>query len=281
LTPLASIANDEEDASRQWGLGSKHHWTGDDSTIYRGTSTTYSTIGDVLLTKPQTFVYKRAGKNLVNQELQLCLSYAGSRVRCTFVHAPAWEKGKPETGLPDGLRFLRCTVVKESSTLPNFDRSEEVGGDEPDPEKAYFFRPTPPFEWQYIHKGTSWTWGPTKGDEGWALPSVEEADAWHSRPRGDGPNVWSLRLGSILLQCPDFLPRGTNVSVLDTLFRLAWIPNPHRMLRAEASVIAMREIEMESEEGVRVGRPERGSFRVDVLEKVGEPESQLEKEQQH
>jgi hypothetical protein len=208
---------------------------------------------------------------------ELCLSYAGSRVRCTFVHAPAWEKGKPETGIPDGLRFLRCTVVKESTTLPNFDKSEEVGGEDADPEKAYFFRPTPPFEWQYIHKGTSWTWGPSKGDEGWALPSVEEADAWHSRPRGDGPNVWSLRLGSILLQCPDFLPRGTNVSVLDTLFRLAWIPNPHRMLRAEASVIAMREIEMEDGDGVRVRRPERGSFRVDILEKVGEPESQLEK----
>lgn len=68
------------------------------------------------------------------------------------------------------------------------------------------------------------------------------------------------------------------MSTLDTLFRLAWIPNPERLLRAEASVIAMREIEGETDEGVRVGRPERGSFRVDVLEKIGEPESQIEKE---
>lgn len=124
--------------------------------------------------------------------------------------------------------------------------------------------------------------GPQTGDRGWAIEEIEEADAWHGRPMGDSSSVWSLRLpGGVLIQCPRVVVGGVS-----GLCRLAWMPeddgiegtitdgNLAKLLRVEASVMALEPIISEEDENMMVGfyPPSLGSLRCDMLEKVGELE---------
>ena len=124
--------------------------------------------------------------------------------------------------------------------------------------------------------------GPQTGDRGWAIEEIDEADAWHGRPMGDSSSVWSLRLpGGVLIQCPRVVVGGVS-----GLCRLAWLPeddgkdgtitdgNRAKLLRVEASVMALEPIISDDEEDMMVGfhPPSLGSLRCDMLEKVGELE---------
>lgn len=125
------------------------------------------------------------------------------------------------------------------------------------------------------------TWGPEKGDRGWQIQELDEVDAWHGRPTGDDNNVWSMRLpGGILLQCPRVITSGRG-----SLCRLAWLPedegevgteadgDPAKLLRVEASVIALEPIIDEENDTMRFKPPSLGSLRCDVLQKFGELEN--------
>lgn len=124
--------------------------------------------------------------------------------------------------------------------------------------------------------------GPQTGDRGWAIEEIDEADAWHGRPMGDSSSVWSLRLpGGVLIQCPRVVIGGVS-----GLCRLAWLPeddgedgtitdgNKAKLLRVEASVMALEPIVSDDDEDMMVGfhPPSLGSLRCDMLEKVGELE---------
>jgi hypothetical protein len=124
--------------------------------------------------------------------------------------------------------------------------------------------------------------GPQTGDRGWAIEEIDEADSWHGRPMGDSSSVWSLRLpGGVLIQCPRVVVGGVS-----GLCRLAWMPeddgeegtitdgNNAKLLRVEASVMALEPIISEDDEDMMVGfyPPTLGSLRCDMLEKVGELE---------
>lgn len=124
--------------------------------------------------------------------------------------------------------------------------------------------------------------GPQTGDRGWAIEEIDEADAWHGRPMGDSSSVWSLRLpGGVLIQCPRVVVGGVS-----GLCRLAWMPeddgeegtitdgNLAKLLRVEASVMALEPIISDEDENMMVGfyPPSLGSLRCDMLEKAGELE---------
>ena len=124
--------------------------------------------------------------------------------------------------------------------------------------------------------------GPQTGDRGWAIEEIDEADAWHGRPMGDSSSVWSLRLpGGVLIQCPRVVIGGVS-----GLCRLAWLPeddgeigtitdgNKAKLLRVEASVMALEPMISDDDEDMMVGfhPPSLGSLRCDMLEKVGELE---------
>jgi hypothetical protein len=99
---------------------------------------------------------------------------------------------------------------------------------------------------------------------------------------GDSSSVWSLRLpGGVLIQCPRVVVGGVS-----GLCRLAWLPeddgeegtitdgNNAKLLRVEASVMALEPIISDIDENMMVGfyPPSLGSLRCDMLEKVGELE---------
>ena len=99
---------------------------------------------------------------------------------------------------------------------------------------------------------------------------------------GDSSSVWSLRLpGGVLIQCPRVVVGGVS-----GLCRLAWMPedegeegtitegNKAKLLRVEASVMALEPIISEEDENMMVGfyPPSLGSLRCDMLEKAGELE---------
>lgn len=110
---------------------------------------------------------------------------------------------------------------------------------------------------------------------------MEEGDAWHGRPMGDGMDVWSMRLpGGILMQCPRVIVGGQA-----GICRLAWLPEEDTddamLLRIEAGVLALEPILDEDDESMMVGfyPPTLGSLRCDVMKKQGELEdaSQLKR----
>ncbi|KAL7521098.1 hypothetical protein ACHAWX_005788 [Stephanocyclus meneghinianus] len=228
---------------------------------------------------------------------ELSLRHGDGRVRVTFQHAPVWERGvEPGSCPPQGLKLFRAIVSKEKLRPRSTDNeigdgategkiqgpptAEEEQSSPPTPGNPRFFRPVPPFKWHAKWSGTSWTWGPQTGDRGWAIDEIEEADAWHGRPMGDTSGVWSLRLpGGLLIQCPRVVIAGVS-----GLCRLAWMPeddgevgtstdgNRAKLLRLEASVMALEPIISDDDEDMMVGfyPPSLGSLRCDILEKVGE-----------
>ena len=110
---------------------------------------------------------------------------------------------------------------------------------------------------------------------------MEEGDAWHGRPMGDGMDVWSMRLpGGILMQCPRVIVGGQA-----GICRLAWLPEEDTddamLLRIEAGVLALEPVPDEDDETMMVGfyPPTLGSLRCDVMKKQGELEdaSQLKR----
>jgi len=227
---------------------------------------------------------------------ELTLKHGEGRVRVTFQHAPVWERGiEPGSCPPQGLKLFRAMVSKEKlrPTISEDDGSmegkfqgpptaDEEKSNPPAPGNPKFFRPVPPFQWHAKWAGTSWTWGPTTGDRGWAIQEVDDADAWHGRPMGDSGQQWSMRLpGGVMIQCPKLVVGG-----IAGLCRVAWMPedegevgtmedgNRAKLLRLEASVMALEPIISDEDENMMVGfyPPSLGSLRCDVLEKVGELE---------
>jgi len=212
---------------------------------------------------------------------ELILSFGNGRVRVVYQHAPVWEKGvEPGSGPPQGLKLFRTMVSRETleDGPPTFESESEK---KPARGSPKFFRPVPPFLWHKKWAGTSWTWGPENGDRGWQIQELDEVDAWHGRPTGDDNNVWSMRLpGGILLQCPRVITSGRG-----QLCRLAWLPedegevgteadgDPAKLLRVEASVIALEPVIDEENDTMRFKPPSLGSLRCDVLQKFGELEN--------
>lgn len=212
---------------------------------------------------------------------ELILSFGNGRVRVVYQHAPVWENGiEPGSGPPHGLKLFRTMVSRETLNEgpPTFKSESKKRPTRGNPR---FFRPVPPFFWHKKWAGTSWTWGPQNGDRGWQIDELDEVDAWHGRPAGDDNNVWSMRLpGGILLQCPRVI-----TSDRQALCRLAWLPedegeigteadgDPAKLLRVEASVLALEPVVDEENNIMRFNPPSLGSLRCDVLQKVGELEN--------
>mmetsp|Transcript_196 Transcript_196/g.204 ORF Transcript_196/g.204 Transcript_196/m.204 type:complete len:468 (-) Transcript_196:8-1411(-) len=212
---------------------------------------------------------------------ELILAFGDGRVRVTFQHAPVWESSDDDddennpqqtNGPPDGLKLFRIMVAREvlGDAPPSPSRDSSV-----QPGNPTFFRPVPPFKWHNEWAGTTWTWGPQAGDRGWAIEEMDEADSWHGRPTGDNQNVWSLRLGGILLQCPRVVMPNT----VD-FCRLAWLPEEEtdevdaKLIRIEAGITAMEPV-IDEESDMLVGfmPPKLSNLRCDVMTKSGELEN--------
>ena len=203
---------------------------------------------------------------------ELVLRQGDGRVRVIFQHAPVWEAGvEPGSCPPQGLKLFRTTVCREAlRDGPPSAAAEEASP--PEKGNPKFFRGVPPFHWHKKWAGTSWTWGPSTGDRGWSIGEMEEGDAWHGRPMGDGMDVWSMRLpGGILMQCPRVIVGGQA-----GICRLAWLPEEDTddamLLRIEAGVLALEPVPDEDDETMMVGLypPTLGSLRCDVMKKQGE-----------
>lgn len=197
---------------------------------------------------------------------ELVLSSGDGRVRVVFQHAPVWAAGvEPGSAPPSGLKLFRTMVSREATRNqpPTFESEAENPPAEGDP---VFFRGVPPFKWHMEWAGTSWTWGPQAGNRGWQVERMEEADAWHGRPTGDGPNVWNLRLpGGVLLQCPRIISDDET-----GIFRLAWLPTNDDLLRLEGGVLALQPMIMEDDTLVGFHPPTLSSLRCDVMKKTGD-----------
>eukprot|EP00571_Detonula_confervacea_P007539 CAMPEP_0172317860 /NCGR_PEP_ID=MMETSP1058-20130122/33076_1 /TAXON_ID=83371 /ORGANISM="Detonula confervacea, Strain CCMP 353" /LENGTH=480 /DNA_ID=CAMNT_0013032537 /DNA_START=1 /DNA_END=1443 /DNA_ORIENTATION=+ len=224
---------------------------------------------------------------------ELVLRHGDGRVRVTFQHAPVWERGiEPGSCPPQGLKLFRAVVSKEKlrptaedgteGTIQGPPSADEEKSSPPAPGNPRFFRPVPPFNWHAKWAGTSWTWGPQTGDRGWSIQEMDDADSWHGRPTGDAEGTWSLRLpGGVLIQCPRVIVGG-----MSGICRLAWMPeddgevgteadgNKAKLLRIEASVMALEPIISDNDDEMMVGfhPPSLGSLRTDLLEKEGELE---------
>ena len=140
-----------------------------------------------------------------------------------------------------------------------------------DMEKVLFYRPVPPFNWHKVWSGTSWTWGPSSGNRGWAIETLEDGDDWH----GSSPvEQWNMRLpGGLFLQSPRMIsPDATG------LLRMAWLPNDEVLLRVETGVLALQPMELKEDEDIEESTvfafepPSLASLRCDVLRKTGDLE---------
>ncbi|GMH55342.1 hypothetical protein TrLO_g5127 [Triparma laevis f. longispina] len=168
------------------------------------------------------------------------------RVRTSFFFGPVWQKNEDGTNPqeadpdapPDGFKLVRCSVATETKPA--------------DPNPFDFTAPVKPFDWHATWRGTSWTWGLQNGDQGWYTSEMSEADSWHGRPRGDGPNVWNQKLNSVLIQCPKIIPLEGG-SEIDKVCRVAWLEG-ERMARVECTI----------------GEANVVAFRSDWIEKCGE-----------
>lgn len=197
---------------------------------------------------------------------ELVLSHGDGRIRVLFQHAPVWEAGvEPGSCPPQGLKLFRTMVSREALREdPPTAETEELHP--PESGNPIFYRGVPPFAWHKIWAGTSWTWGPSTGNRGWSIEEMEESDAWHGRPTGDGPNVWNLRLpGGLLLQGPRVVTGNE-----PGLFRVAWMPTEDKLLRVEASVKALEPMFMENDELAGFHPPSLASLRCDTLKNMGD-----------
>ena len=217
---------------------------------------------------------------------ELVLAYNDGRVRVVFQHAPVWPKDmdtdeSAELPPPQGLKLFRVTVSREAlrDQPPTADTEEAYWASQQadqrmeDMEKVVFYRPVPPFNWHKIWSGTSWTWGPSSGNRGWAIESIEEGDDWH----GSSPvEAWNMRLpGGLFMQSPRMItPDRTG------LLRLAWMPNDEVLLRVEAGVSALQPMELKEDEDLEQSTvfafepPSLASLRCDVLRKTGDLEGE-------
>ncbi|KAI2498471.1 protein of unknown function (DUF3598) [Fragilaria crotonensis] len=125
---------------------------------------------------------------------ELVLSQGDGRVRVVFQHAPVWKAGvEPGSCPPQGLKLFR-TLISREALRDEPPTMETEAANPPALGNPILYRGVPPFKWHKQWAGTSWTWGPQTGNRGWKIDQMEEADAWHGRATGDGPNVWNLRL---------------------------------------------------------------------------------------
>eukprot|EP00548_Thalassiothrix_antarctica_P005129 CAMPEP_0194137612 /NCGR_PEP_ID=MMETSP0152-20130528/7487_1 /TAXON_ID=1049557 /ORGANISM="Thalassiothrix antarctica, Strain L6-D1" /LENGTH=392 /DNA_ID=CAMNT_0038834711 /DNA_START=15 /DNA_END=1193 /DNA_ORIENTATION=- len=197
---------------------------------------------------------------------ELILSHGDGRIRVVFQHAPVWAADvEPGSGPPSGLKLFRTLVSREAlrDEPPTFESETATPPTDGNPT---FSRGVPPFTWHKEWAGTSWTWGPQAGNKGWQMDRMEEADAWHGRPTGDGPNVWNLRLpGGILLHCPRVVSNDEA-----GIFRLAWMPTEETLVRMEVSIMALQPMIMEDETLVGFYPPSLGSLRCDTMTKIGD-----------
>ena len=194
---------------------------------------------------------------------ELMLSWGDGRVRVIFQHAPVWAAGvEPGSGPPQGLKLVR-TMISREALRPTAPTYETEAADPPAPGNPVFYRPVPPFNWHKKWAGTSWTWGPTSGDRGWAIEDLEEEDAWQGISTVER---WNLRLpGGIFVQAPRVI-----TDLQAELCRMAWLPDDETLLRVEAGCLALQPMVMEDDELVGFHPPSLASLRTDVLKKMGE-----------
>ena len=132
----------------------------------------------------------------------------------------------PATASPLVASVSRSGLVTQAPT------SKAEAAAPPSEGNPVFWRPVSPFKWHQLWGGTSVTRGKTQGVQAWSVAELEEVDAWHGRPRGDDPNVYTLRLpGGILLQVPTLVRAGE----IET-FRVAWLPVDGKLRRLDAKV---------------------------------------------
>jgi len=188
------------------------------------------------------------------------------RVRVVFQHGPVWERGvEPGSCPPQGLKLIRIMTSLEKLSTSSEESSTT---------------PIPPYLWNDKEwYGTSHTWGPTTSNRLWFINELEEIDAWHQRPTGDNPNVWSLRLfgNHLLIQCPRVIT-GDNIE----LFRIAWLftnkdeegkdeasKKGWNLLRIEAGIRALELMENElNPDVVSFFPPRLASLRCDALQNI-------------
>jgi len=194
---------------------------------------------------------------------ELILSWGDGRVRVTFQYAPVWSADlTPEEGPPNGLKLIRTMISRE--TLRDAPPTAETEAAHPPTEgNPIFYRPVPPFNWHKKWAGTSWTWGPSTGDRGWAIEELEDEDAWQGISTVER---WNLRLpGGIFVQAPRVITSG-----FAELCRLAWLPDDETLLRVEAGCLALQPMILEDDSLVGFYPPSLASLRCDVLKKQGE-----------
>jgi hypothetical protein len=197
---------------------------------------------------------------------ELVLSHGDGRVRVVFQHAPVWKAGvEPGSCPPQGLKLFR-TMISREALREEPPTMETEAANPPTVGNPILYRGVPPFKWHKQWAGTSWTWGPQTGDRGWKIDEMEEADAWHGRATGDGPNVWNLRLpGGILVQCPRVVSEGEA-----GICRLAWLSDDDTLTRIEAAIVALEPMYMDDDTLAGFHPPCLASFRCDYMKNVGE-----------
>jgi Domain of unknown function (DUF3598) len=197
---------------------------------------------------------------------ELVLSHGDGRIRVVFQHAPVWKAGiEPGSCPPQGLKLFRTMISREALRHEPPTLETELATP-PTPGNPVFYRGVPPFKWHKQWAGTSWTWGPQTGNRGWKIDQMEEADAWHGRATGDGPNVWNLRLPEgILIQGPRIVSGGET-----GICRLAWLPEDDTLVRLEVAIIALEPMLTDDDTLAGFFPPSLTSFRCDYLKNVGE-----------
>eukprot|EP00802_Teleaulax_amphioxeia_P018984 Tamp_19199.p1 GENE.Tamp_19199~~Tamp_19199.p1 ORF type:complete len:419 (+),score=53.80 Tamp_19199:25-1257(+) len=195
---------------------------------------------------------------------ELALRCGDGRVRISLQHAPVWLKGNEGLGPPDALKLFRCIVMREAlraqAPTPQGEKAEP-----PTEGNPIFWRPVSPFKWHALWGGMSLTRGKTQGVQAWSVDELQEVDAWHGRPRGDDPNVWTLRLpGGILIQVPT-LVRGGEIET----FRAAWLCMDEKLMRIEARIMALQNSEELADGSVRILPPSLLFAQVDDFDRRG------------
>jgi hypothetical protein len=216
---------------------------------------------------------------------ELVLRHGNGRVRVIFQYAPAWAKQddvepSESSTLPSALKLYRCLVSRERlvtndhSGPPTAQSERENPPTAAAPGNPTFFRPVPPFDWfQQWGGGSSWTYGPQAGHQGWSIQQLDETDDWHGRAPTE---VWNLRLpGGIAVQAARIV---TAQSVAPC--RLAWLPTTDTLLRLQASVWALQPIfvpndDNDDDEPILAGfeLPTLASYRCDILANLGDLEN--------
>jgi len=195
---------------------------------------------------------------------ELALRHGDGRVRVSLMHAPVWAKGKEQMGPPDALKMFRCIVMREAlrEQAPTPQGEQAAPPEDGNPS---FWRPVTPFTWHARWGGTTITRGKSQGVQAWEVQELEEVDAWHGRPRGDDPNVWTLRLpGGILIQVPTLVRAGE----IET-FRVAWLPENAKLRRIEARVVALQSSEELADGSVRILPPSLVFSQADDFDRLG------------